>query len=224
MAAMAYAVMGPEPLTRMAALLALLLMIAVFVTNVRLHRTAERRVRAQSTLYGQAESSKKQIEELFAMTDMLQAAEDHEDAGAVLLATAQRLLPDFSGALYVFNNSRDRLDLAKSWNASGGFHPAATLQPGQCWALKRGKPHINDALVGTLCCMHEIGSASAVEVPMMARGQVHGLLVLATEDEDAFTKLLDVRRVARALADSMSLALSTSACARNCAHNRCATR
>lgn len=162
-------------------------------------------------LYDHARDTGRQIEELFAMTDMLQAAEDHEDAGAVLQATAERLLPELGGALYVFNNSRDRLDLAKSWSRSEGFEPASTLLPGNCWALKRGKPHINDAHSGTLCCMHQIGSAATVEVPMMARGQVFGLLVLARNGENAFDELKAIRRIARALADSMSLALSNIA-------------
>jgi diguanylate cyclase (GGDEF)-like protein len=152
-----------------------------------------------------------QVEELFAMTDMLQAAEDHVDAGAVLMATALRLLPQFGGALYVFNNSRDRLDLAKSWNASDGFGPSDTLLPGNCWALKRGKPHINDPQTGTLCCMHHLGSAATIEVPMMARGQVHGLIVLALEAENALRQIKAMRRLARAMADSMSLALSNIA-------------
>jgi diguanylate cyclase (GGDEF)-like protein len=207
-AAVACAAIGPAWLTWPALLCGLAIMLCVFVASVVLHRQAEWRGRIQSGQYRQAESSKKQIEELFAMTDMLQAAENHEDAGAVLLATARRLLPDFSGALYVFNNSRERLDLAKAWNVSEGFRPGETLPPHHCWALKRGKPHINDPNTGTLCCMHDIGTASTVEVPMLARGQVHGLLILAIEAEDAFQKLLEVRRVARALADSMSLALS----------------
>jgi diguanylate cyclase (GGDEF)-like protein len=46
---------------------------------------------------------------------------------------------------------------------------------------------------------------------MMARGQVHGLIMLSLEAPDAFDKLKEVRRVARALADSMSLALSNIA-------------
>ena len=161
-----------------------------------------------------AEASRRaheQIEELFAMTDMLQAAEDHVDAGAVLMATALRLLPELGGGLYVFNNSRDRLDLAKSWNTSEDFNPSDSLLPGNCWALKRGKPHINDPATGTLCCMHHIGGAATVEVPMMARGQVHGLMVLALRAEDAFTQLRGISRLARAMADSMSLALSNIA-------------
>ena len=174
-------------------------------------RRATRDFGEHRRLYDQARDTGRQIEELFAMTDMLQAAEDHDDAGAVLQATAVRLLPDFGGALYVFNNSRDRLDLAKSWSRSEGFEPASTLLPGNCWALKRGKPHINDRHSGTLCCLHQIGSAATVEVPMMARGQVFGLLVLAQSGEDAFHRLKDIRRIARALADSMSLALSNIA-------------
>ncbi|GGN51822.1 hypothetical protein GCM10011349_24740 [Novosphingobium indicum] len=162
-------------------------------------------------LFDQAQGTSRQIEELFAMTDMLQAAEDHDDAGAVLMATAHRLLPEYGGALYVFNNSRDRLDLAKAWNVSENFDPAATLLPGNCWALKRGKPHINDASSDTLCCMHHIGSVATVEVPMMARGQVFGLLVLAYDGAEAFQNLKGIRRVTRALADSMSLALSNIA-------------
>lgn len=162
-------------------------------------------------LFDRARESGRQIEELFSMTDMLQAADDHDDAGAVLMATARRLLPGFAGGLYVFNNSRDRLDLAKSWSAKGDFEPASTILPSNCWALKRGKPHINDTRTNTLCCMHPIGSAASVEIPMMARGQVFGLLVLACDDEDAFDKLMGIRRVGRALADSMSLALSNIA-------------
>ena len=190
-----------------AAAFALALLI---VTNIAISQ-ARGKFSEHLRLYDQARDTGHQIEELFAMTDMLQAAEDHNDAGAVLQATAERLLPDFSGALYVFNNSRDRLDLAKSWSHCAQFEPPSALLPGNCWALKRGKPHINDPSTGTLCCMHQIGSVATVELPMMARGQVFGLLMLAREGENAFEELKDVRRIARALADSMSLALSNIA-------------
>jgi diguanylate cyclase (GGDEF)-like protein len=206
--ALAWSIAGPLWTSFPAAVVAFSIVLSVFLGNIVLHVLTQRSVTAQEVLYGHTDTVRRQIEELFAMTDMLQAAEDHEDAGAVLLATAKRLLPEFSGALYVFNNSRDRLDLAKSWNASPGFRPGETLHPNHCWTLKRGKPHINDAQAGTLHCMHELGDAATVEIPMMARGQVYGLLILAIETEDAFAKLLEVRRVGRALADSMSLALS----------------
>lgn len=176
---------------------------SIFLSRIAITELAER-----LTMFQSSREAHRQIEELFAMTDMLQAAEGHDDAGAVLMATTQRLLPEFSGALYIFNNSRDRLDLAKSWNPSPTFTPSEVLLPGNCWALKRGKPHINDPQTQTLCCMHHIGTAATVEVPMMARGAVYGLLVLGLDSRDAFDRLLDVRRLGRALADSMSLAIS----------------
>ena len=205
----AITVMRSAPLAPMIVAMACVLGSVVMGTYLRRKSSAE--LEGRLAMAHSARAAQHQIEELFAMTDMLQAAEDHEDAGAVLMATTMRLLPQFGGALYVFNNSRDRLDLAKSWNTSECFSPAEALLPGNCWALKRGKPHINDSTTQTLCCMHHIDTAATVEVPMMARGQVFGLLMLAIDSHNAFDELMEVRRLGRALADSMSLALSNIA-------------
>ncbi len=185
--------------------------------GIRYGRRAVAELDGHLTLAAEASAARSQVEELFAMTDMLQAADDHEDAAAVLMASAERLLPDLDGALYLFNNSRDRLDLAQSWSRRPGFAPAATLFPENCWALKRGKPHLNhrehdnNGRGKSLCCPHAVGKASSIEVPMMARGQVFGLLILASEATDAHAQFQDVTRIARALADSISLALSNIA-------------
>ncbi|MEO0032324.1 MAG: hypothetical protein RIS94_2082 [Pseudomonadota bacterium] len=155
--------------------------------------------------------AREQIEELFAMTDMLQAAETYEDASAVLMATARRLLPEYGAALYVFNNSRDRLDLARAWDLPANYRVLETLSPANCWALKRGKPHINAPVSNTLCCAHHGCEVASVEIPMMACGQLHGLLIVVRDDPAAFSLLMENRRLGRALADSMSLALSNIA-------------
>ena len=167
-----------------------------------------RELHSRADLLIDATRAKEQTDELFAMTDMLQSADNYEDATAVLQASSLRLLPQYGAALYVFNNSRDRLDLAGSWNIPDGYHVLETLAPANCWALKRGKPHINDPQTGTLCCSHHASRVGTVEIPMMARGVVHGLFVIACDAPDAFARLLGVRRLGRALADSMSLALS----------------
>jgi len=210
-AAASVAAFAPEPISRIAAVVALATASLTLGSVMLFGRRAIDELRVHKKLVNETRESRQQVEELFAMTDMLQAAEDHDDAGAVLMSTAQRLLPGFSGALYVFNNSRDRLDLATSWNVTEGFLVSETLLPGNCWALKRGKAHINDRTRQTLCCMHQVGTAATTEVPMMARGQVYGLLALALEGDEASERLEEVSRVARALADSMSLALSNIA-------------
>lgn len=145
---------------------------------------ARTKLHDNAMLFWEAREAKAQTDELFAMTDMLQSADGYDDATAVLKATSLRLLPDFGAALYIFNNSRDRLDLAGSWNMPEDYRPAESLAPGNCWTLKRGKPHLNNPAEGSLCCTHHSGGAATLELPMMARGSVYGL------------------------ADSMSLALS----------------
>jgi len=202
---------GPDQYLRITAFFSFVVMSAGFIFAVVLGRKAIEEQEHRSDMIANARNARQQVEELFAMTDMLQSADGNDDAAAVLMAASIRLLPDFGAALYVFNNSRDRLDLVKCWNSSEGFKPPETLLPSNCWALKRGKPHINDAANNTLCCMHHCNSAATLEVPMVARGAVHGLLMLSINAEDAFDRLMEVRRVGRALADSTSLALSNIA-------------
>ena len=151
--------------------------------------------------------TQEQIEELFSMTDTLQAADSNADAAQVLRATSRKLLPGCGVALYVFNNSRDRLDLVGSWDMPEGYAPTESLTPANCWALKRGKDHLNNPEHQSLCCSHYIGEVASIEVPMMARGQVFGLLVLGDRGGEC-TNVERAQRIARALADSTSLALS----------------
>ena len=184
----------------------------VFALQLVLRRLALSTRSRQLEHFRQTRDSREQIKELFAMTDMLQAAETYDDAAAVLMATARRLLPGYGAALYIFNNSRDRLDLARAWDMPEGYAAQEMLSPANCWALKRGKPHINAAQDDTLCCAHHGSQVASVELPMMACGQLHGLFILTHGESDgAFERLLEIRRLGRALADSMSLALSNIA-------------
>ena len=157
---------------------ALALLLELFVLIYVRHE-----LHSRADLFDDARTAKTQTDELFAMTDMLQSADGHEDAAAVLMTTSLRLLPNFGAALYIFNNSRDRLDLAGSWGLPDDYHAPEALAPSNCWALKRGKAHINDPAHGTLCCAHHRGTAATLEMPMMARGAVYGLLMFARREE-----------------------------------------
>lgn len=152
-----------------------------------------------------------QVELLFKMTDMLQSALGYSDANAVLRSTATRLLPGFGGALYVFNNSGDRLELSTVWDWPDGAKPVDRILPSQCWALKRGKTHINEPAPEALLCDHCGQDNVELEIPMMARGEVYGLLIIQTGGENAEARLQTASPVAMALSDAMSLALSNIA-------------
>lgn len=158
-----------------------------------------------------AHAERKQINHLFRMTEMLQSANDYADANAVLGATIDSLLSGFGGALYVFNNSRDRLELSASWHWPDADALRPMLAPSQCWALKRGKPHVNASGRGALRCDHHLGAATVLEMPMTAHGEIQGMLQIATGMPDAAAELARIQPLATAIADAMSLAVSNIA-------------
>jgi diguanylate cyclase (GGDEF)-like protein len=171
---------------------------------------AEARARANAT--DSEARARRRLELLFKMNDMLQSAEDHRDANAILVATATQLAPQLGGALYIFSNSGDRLHLATTWNitdADAAKIPP-TIMPADCWGLKRGKPHLNLVGEGHLQCPHAVGApVSILELPMVARGQVLGMLMLG--DPAGEFALEEAQLIGSALADGMSLALANIA-------------
>jgi diguanylate cyclase (GGDEF)-like protein len=152
--------------------------------------------------------AKQQVDQLFLMTDMLQSAAGQDDTNEVLRNTSATLMPGFGGALYVFNNSRDRLDLSTNWGDFAGG-TADHISPTSCWALKRGKSHLNQPEEWALRCKHVAPGQTTLEIPMAARGQLYGLLVIAAAGGDAAARLDQIRPVATAMGDAMSLALAS---------------
>lgn len=146
------------------------------------------------------------------MTEMLQSALGHADANTVLRSTATDLLPGRGGALYIFNNSGDRLELSTSWSWPDRSQLAETISPSSCWALKRGKFHVNAPGQHGVCCdHHDPDGPATIEIPMMARGEVYGLLVVEEDAASSAEEQVRIRDLAGALAEAMSLSLANLA-------------
>jgi diguanylate cyclase (GGDEF)-like protein len=189
-------------------------LIAISATSYAFRRSwIEARGREEAITASSA--ARRQVETLFGMTDILQSAATSDDANAVLRATATQLLPDCGGLLYVFNNSRDRLDLAIEWGQPASEPVPAHIAPDACWALKRGKPHLNEMRPNALRCNHNNpgggNQSTSLEIPIVARGEVHGLLALQGDVIGRPDTLQRLQPIAVALADAMSLALSNIA-------------
>lgn len=168
-------------------------------------------MRRRTNTAAQAQQSRSQISALFRMTDMLQSAIGHADANAVLRATATSLMPGYAGALYIFNNSGDRLELSTSWDWPEEAPLPEAISPSDCWAIKRGKLHLNLAEHNALCCDHQQSGVATMEIPMMARGDLYGLLIVQNAGDAPPTNFEAVTNLANALADAMSLSLSNLA-------------
>jgi diguanylate cyclase (GGDEF)-like protein len=174
-------------------------------------RGSAREARGREIAIAEGVAARKQVEQLHLMADMLQSAGEQEDTDAVLRTAALGLLPGLSGALYVFNNSHDRLALSTSWGSVKAEALVEHIAPNACWALKRGKPYLNAVEESALRCRHAPAGLTTLEIPMAARGQVYGLLQIIAEGDDAHTCLDRIQPVASAISDGMSLALSSIA-------------
>ncbi|MGG5812512.1 diguanylate cyclase [Falsiroseomonas sp. CW058] len=154
----------------------------------------------------------RQVGTLFSMGELLQSSLSPEDVKRVVAHTAQDLLPDLGGAFYVFNNSRDRLDLMGAWGGGGAPAPAMPdhFAPNDCWALKRGRPHGCGTGIGLRCDHAAEGGACCLCVPMQARGEVYGVLQFLPPQGHAGT-MGEKGELAQALADGVSLSLANLA-------------
>jgi len=121
-----------------------------------------------------------------------------------------RLLPGCGGSLYIYANSRDVLESAKTWNG-GKMMPG--MHPDDCWGLRRGRPytfgeneidfrcsHVDPAVESEYCC-----------IPILAHGETIGLLHLefGLEGEKPRKEAItEQRRLGLVCAEQISLAIA----------------
>jgi diguanylate cyclase (GGDEF)-like protein/PAS domain S-box-containing protein len=146
--------------------------------------------------------------------DLLQSCLGVEDAYAVIKQSAQRLFPEESGVLYLISASRNQVEAVATWGVSPAKPDATVFAPDDCWALRRGQPHVVEGGGSGLRCQHLSvpGPAAYMCVPMVAQGETVGVLHLQVTNErpDAAHLRLSVvqQQLARTVADSIALALA----------------
>ncbi|MBI4877120.1 MAG: diguanylate cyclase [Acidobacteria bacterium] len=86
------------------------------------------------------------------MGEMLQTCQTIEEACAVAAHSAQRLFPALTGALYLASDTGGGFERAAEWGESPSGPRG--LAPEQCWALRRGRPHVSDTRSPGPRCQH----------------------------------------------------------------------
>jgi len=174
-----------------------LILSAVYIVAKGLHERSETARRSQAV-----------AERLTITSNLLQALDSVKTPGElarVLPVFLRKLLPETSGAVYLYRNSRDVLELKAAWGRAG--EAPAMVAPGDCWGLRLGKVHVAGAR-HDLCCDHGAVwlSAHATQtcVPMISQGEVIGVLVIGADSA------LESAQVAT-LAEQLSLAISNVA-------------
>jgi len=121
----------------------------------------------------------RRVELLGEMGDLLQSCQSLDEAYEVTARYAGRLFPAVSGVLYIYHESRSHLECVVSW----GSNPigVATIQPDECWALRRGKVHVGESK--ELVCRHVReaceGDVIHICIPLIAQGETIGIIELS---------------------------------------------
>jgi diguanylate cyclase (GGDEF)-like protein len=164
-----------------------------FDTTVqRLHEERAKRESAETALQRQNEHLTVQKRELEARTESmgllrslsyrLSGCVTEQEFVDVAHRFMPRLIPNRPGALFVFGNSRRTLTRLTSWN--GETASAEEFLPTDCWALRRGHPHVvTDVATDIVCAhIHHVPAAGYVCAPLSAQGETLGIMYLEAED------------------------------------------
>ncbi|MDO0863980.1 diguanylate cyclase [Xanthomonas campestris pv. campestris] len=141
-------------------------------------------------------------------TGLLQSCVSAEEALDVTSRTLAHLLPGIAGSVYLLRASQDRAEVISHWGTPL-VHSASHLLPEECWALRRGQPHLIEDLARDAPCAHiDLPDASVAIttacLPMSAQGTQLGFLFLSAPGPAPMPRL----EIAEAAAEQLSLALS----------------
>ena len=176
------------------------LLVALLLLQLMVRR------RYESALEGTIRRQGRLLREISAMSTMvelLQTCHSQAEANTVIHGALPKLLPGVGGALYVSRRDDGGLDLQVSW---GSVTAEQSFSAEDCWALRRGRPHVYDPASAAAVCRH-VGECedSCLCVPLVSQGETLAVLHLRGAGAESLSE--DVQRLASALAEQLSLAV-----------------
>jgi diguanylate cyclase (GGDEF)-like protein/PAS domain S-box-containing protein len=182
-------------------------------------KEAERKLQAANEqlvrLVGELEERNAETSQLGEMGEQFQSCQNTGEACAIGAQYIQKLFPDYTGALCMINPSRDLVEAIEMWGDPAPTSKVFDLT--DCWALRRGRPHLVDDSHPGVLCGHITGKQAGqyLCVPMMAHGEALGILHLNHTvpelDQQRLTERIFSKhniQLATAIADQIALALA----------------
>ncbi len=149
------------------------------------------------------EQRTREVSLLGELSDLLQVCRSREEAYEVIGGMGVRLFPVEAGAVCI-QTGPQRLEAVAAWGAP---EEETVFAPDDCWALRRGRPHVVEGPRFAPLCPHLAGVARRAHlcVPMMAQGKALGILHLAMVSGAAPSEAR--QRFATMVAEHVALAL-----------------
>ena len=142
------------------------------------------------------------------MVELLESCRNLDEAHNVITRRLPVLLRGTRGILYMNADSRNLLEAVSHWGEPADEFDKI-LDPEDCWALRRNKPHGMASEESDLLCKHvEAGNGKGyLCLPMVAHGEIMGLLHIRFADENDRTRNIIIQS-ALAAAEQLSLILA----------------
>ncbi|MGB9698724.1 MAG: sensor domain-containing diguanylate cyclase [Thermodesulfobacteriota bacterium] len=186
--------------------------------NVTLEQEVAKRTR-------QLANFNKDITLLYEMGNMLQASYSYGDALEVISKFISRMFPNFSGGLFLLNESKTLLEPIIFWGELLKKEAEAFFTPAQCWALRRHQVYKVMGQEASIYCEHIKAAPTNLPdyslcVPLIAQRQILGLIHLQgfssvreglpapSIDKLSAQELLDKEQLAITMSEQIALALS----------------
>jgi diguanylate cyclase (GGDEF)-like protein/PAS domain S-box-containing protein len=151
------------------------------------------------------EQRNREIDLLREMGEMLQACKGADEAYGVIERMARQLFASGSGSVCVMANGTSMLETVAAW---GEPESERLFSGDECWALRRGRPHVvQDPQLGLICrhMSRPLGEGYLC-VPMMAQNETIGLLNLTLPEAGRPSEAR--QRLAATVAEHVSLSLA----------------
>ncbi len=129
-----------------------------------------------------------QMECLIELGEYLQVCNTEEEAYEVIAKFGSKLFSDSSGALYIFKESRNWLELVASWGERSSVGDRFPVD--DCWSVRRSQTHAYSVEKPDPFCPHvEVDTTSGLCVPLVLLGEVFGIMNvqwtrMANEEEE----------------------------------------
>jgi diguanylate cyclase (GGDEF)-like protein len=144
-----------------------------------LRQASEQRVLELLDEIYELEQSRREQLTLRKFSSYLNSALTRREAYVAVECFGPQLWPAASGAVYGVHATEEYLERVASWGDASLHEPSLGLS--DCWAMRRAQPHcVRNASI-ELPCAHmaaALGALPSLCVPLMAQGQVLGLLHL----------------------------------------------
>lgn len=145
------------------------------------------------------------------LNEWLQSAKSEAELYQMIADFLSKFIPDCSGTIYIYANSRDILECMKMWN---GSNATASMHPDDCWGLRRGRTYTHGQSEVDFDCPH-VGPGVAIDyccIPILAHGETVGLLHLEyqskSDAKSGKTAILEQRRLGLAAVEHISMAIA----------------